>query len=258
MKDIKERVITVFVMFFVMFSEKAFATKISILTEHLAPFQIVSADSIKGLSTEIVTATLDESDFEYDITSYPWALSYSRAKHEKNTCVYSLARIPQREPLFHWIGHIASSTISLYSLQTSPIVVSKIEDAKKYNVAVIRDDVTHQFLLSKGFKENENLYVVDNYNALLKLLDISSRNIDLVALNDDLLKYRVKNMSDTSKYKSLFQFKELTLNFHLACSLSTDQKIVNKLINVMNRLEKNDVFFGIRNKWKKDMVSLIN
>jgi polar amino acid transport system substrate-binding protein len=131
-------------------------------------------------------------------------------------------------------------------------------EATKYNIAVIRDDVTHHFLLSKGFVEKENLYVVDNYDALLKLLDLPSRHIDLVVLNDDLLNNRVKNSVDALKYKSVFQFEELTLNFNLACSLNTDEKIIDKLTNAMKVLEKRGVFFGIREKWKQNMVSLIS
>jgi polar amino acid transport system substrate-binding protein len=123
---------------------------------------------------------------------------------------------------------------------------------------VIRDDVTHHFLLSKKFTENQNLYVVDNYDALLKLLDLSSRHIDLVVLNDDLLRNRVKNLGETTKYKNVFQFKALTLNFHFACSLNTEQVIVDNLINAMMLLEQRGVLLTIRKKWQKNMVSLIN
>jgi polar amino acid transport system substrate-binding protein len=247
--------LAIFLMFF---CRHVLATEINILTEHLAPFQIVSKDSIKGFSTEIVEATLKESQYAYNISAYPWALSFSRARHGKNTCIYSLARMPQREPLFQWVGHIALSTISLYSIKDRQIAISNISDATKYNIAVIRDDVTHHFLLTKGFVEKENLYVVDNYDALLKLLDLSNRHIDLVVLNDDLLKNRVANSNDTSKYENVFQFKELTLNFYLACSLNTEKKIVDDLINAMKVLENRGVFEEIREKWKKNMVSLIN
>lgn len=258
MYQIKEKLALSLALLFMLFSGHALATKLNILTEHLAPYQIVSKDSITGLSTEIVEATLKESQYTYNILAYPWALSFSRAKHGENTCIYSLARIPERESLFNWVGHIALSTISLYSIKGRQIVVSNISEAVKYNIAVIRDDVTHHYLLTKGFVEKENLYVVDDYDALLKLLDLPSRHIDLVVLNDDLLKNRVKNSNDTSKYENVFKFEELTLNFYLACSLKTDKKIIDDLTKTMKVLEKRKVFFGIREKWKKSMVSLIN
>jgi polar amino acid transport system substrate-binding protein len=247
-----EKIITVgLIVFIVFFSGPVLATKLNVVTEHLPPYQIVGEDSITGLSTEIVEATLKEAKYEYDIKAYPWTLSFSRAIHRKNTCIYSLARIPQRESLFKWVGRLASSTISLYSLQNNQITINSLEEAKKHNIAVMRDNVAHHFLLAKGFVENKNLYVLNNDDALLKLLDMSNRNIELVCLNSDLLRNRIKSLDETSKYKRVFQFQELTLNFHLACSVNTEQKIVDNLINAMKMLEKRGDFVDIRNKWKK-------
>ncbi|GHE78007.1 transporter substrate-binding domain-containing protein [Thalassotalea profundi] len=237
---------------------RVLATELNIVTEHLAPYQIVNGNSITGLSTEIIEATLNDTSYAYKITSYPWALSYNRAQQEKNTCVYSLARIPKREPLFNWIGHIVSSSVSLYSLKEAEIDITTIEDAKKYHIAVMRDDVSHHFLLSKGFKENENIYIINNYSALLKFLDSSDRNIDLVVLNDDLLNNRVNDSNETIKYKNVFQFKELTLDFYFACSLNTNVKVIADLKDKMKELEDHGVFSKIRNTWREKMVSLID
>lgn len=240
-----------------MFSVNIYAQKITILTEHLAPFQIVNQDSIGGISTEIVEATLKATNYEYEIAVYPWSISFNRAKREENTCIYSLSRIPDREPLFQWVGHIISSTISLYSLASKQIIINNLSDAKKYKIAVIRDDVTHHFLLSKGFVENENLYVMNNYDSLLKLLDIPSRNIDLVVLNDDLIYNRVKSTEAALKYKNVYNMHDLTLNFHLACSVNTEKIIVDKLTKTMKKLEQQGIFIDIREKWRSTMVNML-
>lgn len=239
------------------FCSKAYTAKINIVTEHLAPFQIVTEKAIGGLSTEIINATLTATEIEYSIEAHPWSHSYNRALHVKNTCIYSLAYIPNRKPLFQWVGHITNSTISLYALSKSNITVENLAQAKNYKTAVIKDDVTHHFLISKGFVENENLYVMNNYDSLLKLLEIPSRQIDLVVLNDDLLKNRVKNSAEASKYKGVFMLKELTLDFYFACSLTTDKAIVKSLKNTMKKLEQQGVYSAIKEKWQRTMVNLI-
>lgn len=239
------------VLFLLLFSGEVLANKLNILTEHLAPYQIVTDNSIEGLSTEIVEATLNASRYTYEITAYPWALSYSRAKHAENTCIYSLARTTEREPLFQWIGHITSIPVSLYSIKDNQIIISTIEEAKNYNIAAIRDDVTHQYLLTKGFIEKKNLYVVDNYNALLKLLELTNRDIDLVMLNDTLLKNRVKSLENVAKYENVLKIEELTIDLHFACSLNTEQRIVDNLLHSMSELEKRGDFMKIRSEWAK-------
>lgn len=233
------------------------AEKLTILTEHLAPFQIVTENSISGISTEIVETTLKQTKHNYNIEAYPWALSFNRAKHEKNTCIYSLSRIPERETLFNWIGHITSSSISLYSLASAQVDIANLNDAKQYKTAVIRDDVTHHFLLSKGFTENKNLYVMDNYDSLLKLLETPSRNIDLVVINDDLIYNRVKSTEAASKYKNVHIIQDLTLDFHFACSLTTEKSIVDELTEAMKQLEQKGNFSTIREKWRSTMVNML-
>ena len=124
----------------------------------------------------------------------------------------------------------------LYALSKKPIVIENLAQAKNYRIAVIKDDVTHHFLISKGFVENKNLYVMNNYDSLLKLLEIPSRQIDLVVLNDDLIANRVQNSAEAKKYKGVFMLKELTLDFYFACSLNTDKAIVDTLKKAMDKL----------------------
>jgi len=240
------------------FSANIQAKELTILTEHLAPFQIVHKNEIGGISTEIVEATLQGLPFEYTIEAYPWSLSYNRALYEKDTCIYSLGRIPEREHLFNWIGQIISSTVSMYSLASNNLKISTLNDAKQYKTAVIRDDVTHHFLLSKGFIENQNLYVMDNYDSLLQLLHKPSRNIDLVVLNDDLIFHRVKSTKAALKYKNVYRVQDFTLDFHFACSKATEQSIVVTLKEMMKKLEQKGILPAIRKKWKTKMINTLD
>lgn len=257
LKIAKNKLINNLMLSILLFCNSAISANINIVTEHLAPFQIVNGKNIGGLSTEIVKAVLKETNLPYSLAANPWSLSYSSALHDSNTCIYSLAHIPERKALFQWVGHIATSTISLYSLRSNSIKIANLAQAKHHKVAVIKDDVTHHFLLSKGFVENENLYVMNNYDSLLKLLDIPSRQIDLVVLNDDLLNNRVQNSTEAAKYKNQLFLKELTLDFYFACSLHTDKATINALTNAMQRLEQRGDITAIKNKWRPTMVNLI-
>ncbi|UUO24728.1 transporter substrate-binding domain-containing protein [Colwellia sp. M166] len=256
-RTVKNKLINSFVLSVIFFCNSVVSANINIVTEHLAPFQIVNGKNIAGLSTEIIKAVLKEAKLPYSLTANPWSLSYNSALHEKNSCIYSLAHIPQRKALFQWIGHIATSTASLYALKSNKIVVTNLTQAKNYKIAVIKDDVSHHFLLSKGFVENKNLYVMNNYDSLLKLLEIPSRQIDLVVLNDDLLNNRVQNSTEAAKYKNQLFLKELALDFYFACSLNTDKSTVNILINAMKKLEQRGEITAIKNKWRPMMINLI-
>jgi polar amino acid transport system substrate-binding protein len=98
---------------------------------------------------------------------------------------------------------------------------------------------------------------MDNYDSLLQLLETPSRNIDLVVLNDDLIFHRVKSTEAASKYKSVYSVQDLTLDFHLACSISTDENIVVELKEIMKKLEQEGVLPAIRKKWTPTLFNTI-
>lgn len=229
--------------------QKAFPNPVRVLTEHLPPFQIVADKQVNGAATEIVQTTFEAAGIDFEITPYPWAISYNRTLREPGTCLYSVARLPSRESEMLWIGWIATLETHFYTSALRNIAISSVAQARKFKVAAIKDDAAHHFLLSQGFIENENLYVHQNYQSLLKLLDIRSRNIDLVMLSETLLNYRAKEGYQKSHYKKLLRVEELTLKFHLACHLDTDATVVNKLTNSMMQLERTGVLSAIRKRW---------
>lgn len=237
-------------------SSESFAQqKVTVLTEHLAPFQIVNGDSVTGMSTEIVEATFEKAKIPYEIQSNPWTISYHRALQESGICIYSLTRIPQRNHLFKWIGQIASTSTSFYTLAESKIEITSIDAAKAYKTAVLRDDVTHHILRSKGFVENQNMYVMDNYDALLSILE-RRPHIELIIINDELIYHRTKDTKRVKRYKKLFNSEELILRFYLACNLNTDSETVQKLTDSMRELESQGQFDVIRDNWKDQMLGL--
>ena len=227
------------------------ATEITLVTEHLAPFQIIKKNQeITGFSTDIVKAALARTPYSYTIEANPWNISYNQALKNSNTCIFSLAYTPSRKPLFQWAGELTRSTLSFYSLSSRNITITNINEAKNFNVAVIRDDVSHQYLLSKGFTEQKNIYVMDNYDALLDLLEKRKSIIDLVILNDELLKNRIKNLSDKAKYRKVFEIKDLTLIFNIGCNLKVDKKIVDDISKALNTIKADGTYQKIKNKWR--------
>lgn len=234
---------------YIIFSPSLNAQSIRVLTEHLPPMQIVEDNKIGGIATEIVTATFEKSELPYQIEANAWTISYKQTLKEPNTCLYSLAKLPSREGSFQWIGYIASISSSFYSTKEKNISMAKLDDAKKYKIAVVKDDATHHFLRDKGFVEGENLYIHHNYQTLLKLLATPSRQIDLLVLSNEMQRYRSERASRPDLYVELFKIEEATLHFHLACNLETDTKLLSTLQQNMAELERNGTFNKIRQKW---------
>ena len=75
---------------------------INIITEDSVILQYKEKGKIVGPATDIVTDTIEQAGFSYDIKMLPWSRAYKVALTQKNTLIYSLARTADCEDKFHW------------------------------------------------------------------------------------------------------------------------------------------------------------
>jgi len=245
-----------FVIILAFFSHVLSAQHINIVTENLPPFQIVQKNKeVTGLATEIVKEVFARTNFSHDITVSDWSIAYKQALETTDVCIYSIVRLPFRESLFQWVGQITSASTSFYSLREKNIVLSSFDDAFQYRVAVIENYASHHFLLKKGFKKNKNLYVLNNYNALLQMLEVRRDSIDLVLLNDEILINKLDSPSKMKKYRKHPVIKDFRFDFYLACSLKTSPAVVQQLSASLQSMKADNSLQKLTQKWQARLVS---
>ena len=227
---------------------------IEIVTEHLPPFQISTPTQILGFATEIVSTALSNTPYTFNISIYPWARSYKMALNKANTCIYSIARTPERENKFIWVNTIAERNVSLIGLTERNLNITTFEDAKKYMIAVIRDDVTHQLLVNKGFKEGKNLLVVNNTHSLLTLLT-KRKSIDLILADGYTIKYRAQfNNLDPKLFENVYQLNAKPLDYYFACNIKTPPEVIKQLRHSINQLKVTGQIDKIITEWQYPVI----
>src|SRR5215470_11626060 len=85
------------------------AHALTLVTEENPPFNYTEQGKVAGLSTEIVAELGKRSGIPLQIQSMPWEKAYIAAQRDKETCIYSTARLENRERIFFWIGPIATN-----------------------------------------------------------------------------------------------------------------------------------------------------
>jgi len=243
--------ITTFFLLFLITSSSSKAieqVQVSFVTEHLPPFQIAENDKVSGFATDILKAALVHTNIQSSFKVYPWTRAYNIAKKRQNTCIYTIAKIEERERLFKWVDVLTTTNSYFIGLKSNKnIHIDSIEDAKNYRVAVLRDDVTHQVLLKHGFIENKNLYIVNNSHSLLKLLSLR-KSVDLILADKLTINYRARyNKVDPNLFKVFHQINDKPYNFYLACSLSTSDNIVKTLKQALHTIKNNGEYQAVLN-----------
>lgn len=130
-------------------ADKSDQLRIEVLTEQYPPFSYEKNGVIGGISTEVVINLFAELGIHPDIRVMRWSRAYRRALRNEDVLIYSLARTPEREDLFHWIGIVAPFDIYLYSLsEREDIQVSNFDDLEKYTVGVVHGDTRDEYFSS--------------------------------------------------------------------------------------------------------------
>lgn len=228
--------------------------KITIMTEEFPPFNYTENGEITGVSTEIVEAVFKEAGLEYEIKVFPWSRTFNEAQREKNSAIFSVMRLPEREKLFKWVGELVVPKFSVFALKyRDDIVVNSFQDLKKYKMGTAKDDARERFFLKQGFVAGVNIDQVagtESNSQNLKKLEI--KRIDLWPMPDAVAEYIVrKEGKDPSQLlRRVYALDELSkTGYFLAMNKGTSDEVVLKLQTAMKKLKKSGYIGRILEKW---------
>jgi len=225
----------------------AYSTEIKIVTEHYPPFQIVeNGQVVGGLAVDIVNDLLSKVNLETNIVAYPWPRAYKMALEEKNVLIFSITRTEERESKFKWVGSIIGVNDYLWRLKSNESVnVRSLDEAKKYTMAVPKDDQQHHFIRKNGFS---NVYVTSNFDSALKML--YANHVDLVMGPESSIYYRLKELSlDYSALEKAYDLGQKWGELSIAFSVNTSDEVVKKFQDVFQEMKNDGTCDKLILKW---------
>ncbi|AHL77710.1 amino acid ABC transporter substrate-binding protein [Stutzerimonas stutzeri] len=226
---------------------------ISVVTEELPPYNMTIDGKLTGMATEVVQAVLDEVGEPAHIQSMPWARAYDIALNSENVLIYSIARTPQRESLFKWVGVIAPTRWYLFSLPGTQFSLKSLEDARQYQIATVKEDVGEQYLISQGFEVGRNLQSSNKYEHNYQKL--KAGRVHLWISNELNAHYLVRQASGNPNESAVPQLSLDDLGgangLCMAFSLNTSDELVERFRQALARVRADGRYDAIAAKWLK-------
>lgn len=227
------------------------ATDIRIVTEELPPYNMTQGGRLTGMSTEVVQAVLKEIGLQASIQSMPWARAYDIALNSENVLIYSITRTAQREKLFKWVGVIAPMHWYLYSTPGSNIQLKNLNDARKYQIATVKEDAGEQYLVTKGFTVGKNLQSNNKYAYNYEKFKLG--RVDLwISIELNAL-YLIRQAGDDP---ARMVVRTLSLpdlggddGLNMAFSLKTPDAVVARFRKGLESIRTNGTYDAIAKKW---------
>ncbi|THB78567.1 MAG: amino acid ABC transporter substrate-binding protein [Desulfobacteraceae bacterium] len=219
---------------------------IQIVTSEYAPFNYLENEKPTGLCTEIVQGILDELQMDVPIQTIPWARAYKMALKQENTLIYTIARTPQRESLFHWAGTLVESKTYLFSLKKQAIQLDSLDQARHHRIGAAREDIRAKYLISKGFLDLDQVV-----NAEMNAVKLINKRIDLWIEDETAAAHTVRKLGYSPEAilsKSLHVDMGNTPKGYLAFSLNTSPELVRAFSKALEKLKSDGRYDRI---WKK-------
>lgn len=99
------------------------------------PYNFVKDGQVRGLSVDVAKELAKRLEMRLEIEILPWTRALHVAKMEPEVLVFTVAKIPEREASYHWIGPVTNSEEWLYKLKSRhELKVESLADAKRYLV----------------------------------------------------------------------------------------------------------------------------
>ena len=207
-----------------MLSQSSYA-QLKVFTELSPPNQTLQNNQVAGTSTALVRQILQRANLTGEFIMYPWARAYNSTLKQPNGLIYSMAKTPEREDLFHWIGAVAVFHLGFVSNRyRSDIQIKSLADAKQYKIAVQRGDVAAGTLKTLGFNFIETSDIQKSYELLV------ANRVDLVIDDPRYVTSMAEalNLPD-EHFAFIYDIEQLTVKGYLAANKQLPEAVIVEL-----------------------------
>lgn len=148
------------------------AHALDVVTEENPPFNFTDNGKLSGLSTEVVVEIGRRARVPLTFSVLPWPQAYDRAQTKSNTCLYSTARLENRERLFKWVGPLAQNSWALFAKKDFKDPVKSLADARPYRIGGVTNDAKIMWLRENAVT---NVVTVDEDRQVPPLLTLDRK-----------------------------------------------------------------------------------
>ena len=224
------------------------AHAVQVVTEEYVPFSYTENGKLTGLSTEVVTEMGRRAKVPMTFASMPWPQAYDQAQMKSNTCIYSTARLENRERLFKWVGVLATNSWGLFAKSGFNDPVKTLADARPYRIGGVTNDAKTMFLRDNALT---NIVTVDEDKQIPPMLTLDRKKLNSVDLwvTGMYAEKAVAKAAGVADTKLVLKIREEPL--WLACGPSVASATVKSLADALESMKKDGSYKKIADSYEK-------
>lgn len=220
------------------------AKPLRLLSEEFPPVNFSQDGQARGLSVDIVQEIQKRLGRSETIEIEPWARAFRAAQGSEPTALFAMARTPEREKQFQWVGPIVIFYSSIYAPSGGGLRLRSLADAKRAkSVLVVRDWYTAEELSSLGFR---NLFKVSDPAQGIRML--LARRAPLFA-TERISMPKIMAQAGVAPDALEIVYSYASSQGFIAFSKSTDPALVKAWQAKLDEMKRDGSFVTIYKRW---------
>ena len=212
---------------------------IEFITENYPPYNYEENNLAAGISVEILLQAAQVAGQPIPrkhIHVRPWARGYRQALIGPKVMLFSMARTPDRERNFQWVGPIMKIRIAAMAKKESAIHINMANDFSRYAIGTVRDDAGEQMLKKLDINNTFKAFQVSpTPQALVKKIDLG--RIEIMVLDEIVAHKLIEDQGlNPEDFEVVYVFKETESYF--AFSKDVSKNLLQSLQNGLDKLKK--------------------
>jgi polar amino acid transport system substrate-binding protein len=235
-----------------MYTQYGFATSkqvLKVVTGDINyPYNFVKDQRVQGLSVDVAQELAARLGMQLDIDVLPWSRALYIAQTQTSVMLFTVAKTPEREKNYYWIGPVTYSEEWLYKLKRrTEIRVRKLEDARHYLVGDEANNASIPVLARLGIRVDTAPSMSSNCRKF------KIGRVDLILFDPD----GVESFASSCELKMNEIEKTVQVPrdtaLYFAFGKSTPQEFIRRVNAAFDGMVKDKSLQKINKTWKSDM-----
>lgn len=221
---------------------------LQMLTEEYPPYNYTENKKLTGLSTEVIWEMGRRAKVPTTFAVKPWPVGYAQAQTKLDTCIYSTARLENRERVFKWVGPLATNAWGLFARNGFNDPIKTLADARPYRIGGVTNDAKVVWLRNNAVT---NIVTVSEDRLIPPMLTLDRKQLNSVDLwvAGIYAKKAIVASADVKDIKLVLKINDETL--WLACNPSTPDTTIKALSDALAGMKKDGALQKITDVYDK-------
>ena len=221
------------------------AHALTLITEENPPLNYTEGDRVTGYATDVVREMGKRARIPLKFAVMPWAKGYVAAQAGRDNCLYSTARLENRENLFQWVGPIAFNRWGVYGRADFAGAIRSLDDLKPHRIGAVTFDAKADYLKSKSIV---NLLLVDEDRENPPRLFLPKTDANYIDLWVTSL-FGAKQTAGAKLKDIQLVYTIRDVPSWLACSPYVPGEVIGKLGGALKSMDKDGTLQKIANRY---------